>query len=204
VERCGKYQNLLQVKRLGILVRNRTKHNEIGKCASVSKTIAEVSRALIGDVMYRSIICALALASGGCASMQARSNAVDTAEKQSQIVVTVDQSADQTTPMVLDAFMKNGLSVSTTSPGLIEAKLSPEPCFGGKCSIAARALILASGSSTHVTLYADESRDIGSSVKTQRASALSRGRAGDTWKKLNAIAMQIQPDASKRAVNGNP
>jgi hypothetical protein len=140
----------------------------------------------------------------GCASTQSRSATVDTATKESQIVVTVDQSVDRATPLVLDAFMRNGLSVSSTSPNLVESKLTPEPCFGGKCSIAARALVISNGSGAQVTLYADESRDIGSSVKTTRASALSRGRAGDTWKKLNAIAAQLQPDESKRQVTGNP
>jgi hypothetical protein len=152
----------------------------------------------------RKFVFSMLFLTAGCASMQARSAAVDTATKASQIVVTVDRPAEQVTPLVLNAFMQNGLSVSATSPNFVESKLSAEPCLGGKCSIAVRALVVQSGTGARVTLYADESRDIGSSVSTERASALSHGRAGDTWRKLKTIGAQLQPDSTKRQVSGNP
>jgi hypothetical protein len=153
------------------------------------------------------LIPSLALSAlAGCTSMQARTNEIDSARRASEIVVTVDDSASKVLPVVLEAFMKNQLTVSSTQPNMVEAKLPRESGFLGAYEVAARALVIPAGAITRVTLYAEETRDMGSSagLHSERVSQFSRGRAGEVWAKLNAIALQLQPDASKRAIGGQP
>jgi hypothetical protein len=156
--------------------------------------------------MVKGIGFALAIAVAGCAGMQAKHDALESAKVQSQIVVDVDEPPDRVTPRVMQAFMSNQLTVSSSQNSLIEAKLAREQGLLGQYEIAARALVLPNGTGSQVTLYAEELRMDGETkvAATERVSGYSRGRAGQAWSKLQSVAQAVQPDPAKRHATGQP
>jgi hypothetical protein len=120
-----------------------------------------------------------------------------------EVQFTIAGTPDQVTPRVMSAFMAETLSVTSSQPGVIEARLPADKEIGVTYQVVARALITASDSGrTLVRLYGERSVSAVSSdpIDTQRIDGGMFGRAGATWLSLLKIAVALQPDSSRRTV----
>lgn len=140
--------------------------------------------------MKRFVLLALTL---GCASMNARHNALESAQTGSEISVVLRAPADRAHAQVLRAFMDHQLTVSSSQDRLIEAKLPREMGMLGQYDLVARAVLVPTDTTTQVTLYGEEIRIMeGAGQKGSRVSEYSRGRAGKVWKQLQDVAAQLR------------
>jgi hypothetical protein len=118
-----------------------------------------------------------------------------------QFVVT--GAPDQVAQRLTSAFMAETLAVTSSQPGLIEAKLPADNQIGVAYQVVARGLIApAEPGSTRVRLYGERTvmfvtKD---SLDVQRIDGGMYGRSGATWLSFLRIATSLQPDSSKRVV----
>jgi hypothetical protein len=120
-----------------------------------------------------------------------------------EVQFTIAGTPDLVTPRVTSAFMAETLSVTSSQPELIEAKLPPDTELGVTYRVVARAVIApADAGSTRVRLYGE--RTISAVTKDtldiQRIDGGMYGRSGATWLSLLKIATALQPDSSRRVV----
>src|SRR5437868_6844006 len=168
-----------------------------------TKTVVLASAALAGI-----------LAIDGCASLRlaAPPSAEASAELQRRFVIQhgpaevqflIAGTPDQVTPRLLTAFTGETLAVTSSQPGLIEAKLPADNEIGVTYQVVAHGVISpAEAGSTRVRLYGERTV---TSVTTdpldvQRIDGGMYGRSGATWLSLLRIAALLQPDSSKRIV----
>src|SRR4051812_15749933 len=107
------------------------------------------------------LVVLLAVCTSGCVTARQRELAVQQeadnrarwrAEAEAQITIVVSAKADRVMARVLTAFVENQLSVSSSQPTLIEAKLPRETTLLGSYDIVARAIIAPMDTATQVTL----------------------------------------------------
>jgi hypothetical protein len=118
-----------------------------------------------------------------------------------QFVVT--GPPEQIAQRLTAAFIAETLSVTSSQPGLIEAKLPADNQIGVTYQVVARGLMApAEPGSTRVRLYGERTvmfvtKD---SLDVQRIDGGMYGRSGATWLSFLKIASSLQPDSSKRTV----
>lgn len=117
-------------------------------------------------------------------------------------VLVVGGTAETMTARVASAFMDHALPVSSTTGGVVEAKLGTQSSLVGQYDIVARALIVQSDSGIVVRFYGEETSKAMGVTGSARVGQFSSGRAKKTWESLLAVAEVIQPDASRRTVVG--
>jgi hypothetical protein len=160
----------------------------------------------------RASLCFLAVA--GCTSLRLAPSpsAAESGELQrgfrrqqgpAEVQFTVAGTPDLVTPRVTSAFTAETLSVTSSQPELIEAKLPADKELGVTYQVVARAVIApAEAGSTRVRLYGE--RTISAVTKdtldVQRIDGGMYGRSGATWLSLLKIAAALQPDSSRRVV----
>ena len=161
-----------------------------------------------------SAVAATMLALGACASLQIAPppSAAESVELERSFVVqhgpaevqfAVAGSPDEVAQRLSSAFAAESLAVTSSQPGLIEAKLPADNQIGVNYQVVARGLIAAAEpGSTRVRLYGERTvmfvtKD---SLDVQRIDGGMYGRSGETWLSFLRIAKSLQPDSSKRVV----
>jgi hypothetical protein len=164
--------------------------------------------------VYGSVSLALVLALFGCASLQLAPppSAAASVELERSFVVqhgaaevqfVVAGPPDEVARRLTSAFQAESLAVTSSQPGLIEAKLPADNQIGVSYQVVARGLIApAEPGSTRVRLYGERTvmfvtKD---SLDVQRIDGGMYGRSGATWLSFLRIARSLQPDSSKRVV----
>jgi hypothetical protein len=96
---------------------------------------------------------------------------------------------------VVAAFAANGLPVTTSQPGVIEFRAPRERGVLGQYEVFARAVIVPADCGTHVSLYGEETRYANATTTEGAATRIgprSTGRAGEVWRKLQAVAVELR------------
>jgi hypothetical protein len=120
-----------------------------------------------------------------------------------EVQLTLTGGPDQVTPRVMSAFKDETLSVTSSQPGLIEAKLPADNEVGVRYQVVVRAEIApADAGSTRVRLYGERTITAVTQdpLDVQRVDGGMYGRSGATWLSLLKIAAALQPDSSRRVV----
>jgi hypothetical protein len=146
----------------------------------------------------RLVAVACAAASlAGCASLRARQPAAE----RSEIVVSLAVPAECASALVMSAFGKNQLEVTSSHPGVVEARLPRQRGLSGYYDLFARAVITpGEKGTTTVTLFAEETQyadDGETRVGSSRASERSQGRAAEVWTKLQGVARTLRSESAK-------
>lgn len=140
----------------------------------------------------RFVLLGAVIALTGCASMQARREAAES----SDVRVTVRAPLPEARNRVVGAMMANSLPVTSTQDQLLEAKLPREDGFLGKYDLTVRAVLVAMGDSTMVTLMGEEHLTTETAGTTRnsstRVSSYSKGRAAKVWERMNATAAALR------------
>jgi hypothetical protein len=161
-----------------------------------------------------SAVVATIVALGACASIQLAPppSAAESVELERGFVVqhgpaevrfAVAGSPDEVAKRLSSAFAAETLAVTSSQPGLIEAKLPADNQIGVSYQVVARGLVAAAEpGSTSVRLYGERTvmfvtKD---SLDVQRIDGGMYGRSGATWLSFLKIAKSLQPDSSKRVV----
>ena len=150
--------------------------------------------------MFRGRLVAVAWVAAllaGCASLRARQPAAE----HSEIVVSLPLPAECASGLVMSAFGKNQLEVTSSQPGVVEANLPRQRGLSGYYDLFARAVITAGENGTAtVTLFAEETQyadDGVTRIGSSRASERSQGRAADVWEKLQGVARTLRSESVK-------
>lgn len=119
-----------------------------------------------------------------------------------EVRIVVSGTAESVTARVTNAFLDHDLPVSSTTGNVVEARLGAESGLVGQYDIVARAVVLPSDSGITVRMYGEEASRAMGVAGSGRVGQFSSGRAKRTWESLLAVAASLQPDPSKRFVNG--
>ena len=147
-----------------------------------------MSRARLAAIAWAAISLA------GCASLRARPPMAE----RSEIVVSLPVPAECASALVMSAFGKNQLGVTSSQPGVVEASLPRQRGLSGYYDLFARAVITPgdNGMAT-VTLFAEETQyadDGVTRIGSSRASERSLGRAAEVWEKLQGVARTLRSE----------
>jgi hypothetical protein len=127
------------------------------------------------------------------------------AQKIDSLLLQLPLPKERAAEAVVQAFTRAGLTVSNTTPFLIEADEGGTPnwAVGGQARRIVRAVLLPSDSSTSVLITGTEERtdQFGGTRKRLRIDNHAGGNGGKVWKKIVAAAIVLDstavPDAAK-------
>jgi len=127
----------------------------------------------------------------GCAPVQPRT----TTAPLSEIILDLATSPAITRNQLVTAFADQGLTVTTSQPGVVEFQASREKGILGYDEVFARALIAPLDCGTRVTLFGEQTHYPNARAREGtpvRIGPSSRGRALEVWNKLQSVASALR------------
>ena len=137
----------------------------------------------------------VALIVGACASVPINRAPEPIPEITLDLAASPVRAHDQ----LLNAFAANGLTISTSQPGVIEFVAPRERGILGFDQVFARAVITPVECGTRVTLFGEQTHYPNATAREGSATRIgpsSTGRALDVWTRLQAVASSLRGDST--------